>query len=147
MLGVDFVIYGFHSLCYWCIAYLWNAIAFGIEIPNSAIQILCIVISKMPATKKNLSSKYRGKSPPYELAFDVSVKTPYKKLLANFQEMLKYEYDDPEIEHMLQDLIYEKLISDIATKKFRTHEELLDMASKVYLLVLKPSQTRGRWFA
>ena len=101
----------------------------------------------MPATKKNLSSKYRGKYPPSELLDDLSMKTSYKKLLANFQEILKYEYDEPESEHNLQDLIYEKLITDIATKKFKTQEELQEMASKVYLLVLKPSQTRARWFA
>ena len=101
----------------------------------------------MPLTKKNLSSKYRGKYPPSELCYNASIKTPYKKLIANFQEMLKYEYEDPEGEHMLQDVIYEKLITDIATKKFKTQEELQEMASKVYLLVLKPSQTRGRWFA
>jgi ABC-type branched-subunit amino acid transport system substrate-binding protein len=101
----------------------------------------------MPATKKNIHSKYRNKWPPTELALNVTRKTSYKKLLANFQEMLKYEKDDPEDEHFLQDIIYEKFITDIATKKFKTNEKLQDMSSKIYNLVLKPSDKRSRWFA
>ena len=100
----------------------------------------------MPSTRKNIPHKYHKKYPPWKLS-KVTKKTSYKKLINNFQKMLKYEFNDPETEHMVQDIIYEKLITDIVNKKLKTHDQILERTKEIYNLVLKPSESRSRWFA